>query len=212
MDLQELRDKYLPLIKPHLFPIVLGFTGLILIVYGLIWTRGGNAQGNDIVFEEDKAVLGQEASISASVKSREILIDVEGAVQKPGVYHLDQSARFQDGLVAAGGLSEDADRTWIAKNINLATKLIDGSKIYLPKAGEIPINTLTSNSSGVVTNQLVNINSASESELDMLPGVGPVTARKIISNRPYGSLEELLSKKVVSARIFGQIKEKVSVN
>lgn len=59
---------------------------------------------------------------------------------------------------------------------------------------------------------LVNVNTATSSELDALPGVGPVTAGKIIINRPYRSVDELLSKNAVSSKVFSQIKDKVTAN
>jgi competence protein ComEA len=64
---------------------------------------------------------------------------------------------------------------------------------------------------GIDEQPTVNINTASESELDTLPGVGNVTAGKIISNRPYNALDELLSKKVVNTGVFEQIKDKITI-
>ena len=65
--------------------------------------------------------------------------------------------------------------------------------------------------SGISASGLIDINAASESELDTLSGIGPVTAGKIIDNRPYGSLEELVSKKAVSSSVFEKIKDHISV-
>ncbi len=116
------------------------------------------------------------------------------------------------------GLPEKADRNWVEKNLNLAAKLSDGAKIYIPKLGELQNNTTNFvqgiSSEGNVTgsNSLINVNTVSASELDTLHGVGPVTAQKIISNRPYQSVDELLSKKSVNSKVFSQIKDKVSVN
>jgi DNA uptake protein ComE-like DNA-binding protein len=59
------------------------------------------------------------------------------------------------------------------------------------------------------TQLLVNINSASVGELDMLPGIGKATADKIIGNRPYGSIDELVGKKIVGEKVFEEIKEKI---
>ena len=59
--------------------------------------------------------------------------------------------------------------------------------------------------------KMVNINTASETELDALPGVGPVTAQKIISNRPYQKIDDLVSKKAVGASVFSKIKDQISI-
>jgi competence protein ComEA len=62
-----------------------------------------------------------------------------------------------------------------------------------------------------MTGGLVDVNNASESELDSLPGVGPVTAAKIIENRPYQTIDELVVKKAVGDSLFGKIKDKITV-
>lgn len=87
------------------------------------------------------------------------------------------------------GLSEKADRNWVEKNLNLAAQLSDGVKIYIPKIGEAQNSTtnvvqgISSNDNTVGSRSLVNVNSASLSDLDTLSGVGPATAQKIITIR-----------------------------
>ncbi len=73
------------------------------------------------------------------------------------------------------------------------------------------LNASSTSSEGIIVGVLININTASESQLDTLPGIGPVTAQKIIVGRQYGSIDELLSKKVVGAKVFEQLKDKISV-
>lgn len=185
---------------------ILGGIGVLLVFVGIlsIFSSSGKAE-NDIIFESTK-----EATSSAT-----IAVDIEGAVVSPGVYQLKSDARLQDGLIAAGGLSVAADREWVARNLNLAVRLKDGTKIYIPKAGE-SVSQKTQSVSGSVnqiigtSEGLINVNTASLSELDKLPGVGPVTAQKIIDNRPYNDVNELLSKKIVGSKVFGEIKEKIT--
>lgn len=201
MDFQTLLDKYSPFIKQHKLPLILASLGVIFFVYGLIVLIGSTGESDDIKFEPaDQQVEGVKSAVS-----QQITIDVEGAVINQGVYHLSSDSRIRDALVAAGGLSAGADREWVAKNINLAAKLTDGGKIYIPKAGEGSVESKGDQSSG-----LVNINSAGEKELDTLPGVGSAIAQKIINSRPYSSIEELLTKKAVSSKVFEQIKDKIT--
>ncbi len=126
----------------------------------------------------------------------EIVVHVDGAVGKPGVYRLASGARVTDAVAAAGGLMSQAD----GSRINLAAKVADGQKVYIPRVGE-SVGQSTGGSvsqiAGESVDQLININTASETELDKLPGVGPVTAGKIIASRPYSALEDLLTKKVI---------------
>ncbi|MBI2420982.1 MAG: helix-hairpin-helix domain-containing protein, partial [Candidatus Levybacteria bacterium] len=99
---------------------------------------------------------------------------------------------------------------FIEKNINLASKVTDGMKIYIPRVGESlssGVNTTISSGSS-----LVGINSAGQAELEALPGIGPVTAGKIIAGRPYSSIDDLVAKKAVSQSVFEKIKDQISPN
>jgi competence protein ComEA len=206
MDIQGLILRYLPLVKKNWLLLSLGILGMIFFASGLIGLFSSSETGSEgIVFEANSADNRQS-------EAKTILVDIEGCVAKPGVYKLPQSSIIQDGLVAAGGLSIQADRKYVAKNFNLATKLTDGAKIYVPSVGEAVSGTavLNASSEGIVTGSLININISSQSQLEALPGVGPVTAQKIIAGRPYGSVDELLSKKMVGSKVFDQIKDKVS--
>ena len=190
--------------KPYLATI--GLVGLLMVVGGVVSMAvmggGGSDSGVEIM------------SVSELTEGEgKIFIDVGGAVIKPGVYQLESGSRINDGLVAAGGLSGEADRDWVSKNLNLAMKLVDGQKLYIPQEnttlrqgyegqGGVAGSSITS---------LININSASVSELDTLWGVGEATAKKIIEGRPYGSVEELLTKKIVKSNVYEAIKDEVSV-
>jgi len=207
MDTRELVSKYVPLVKRHWLPLSLGILGVIFFAYGLIGLFSANkTSSEDIVFEANSAS-------KQNSEAKTILVDVEGAVARPGVYKIPQESRIQDGLVAAGGLSAQADRAYVAKNLNLATKLTDGVKVYIPVSGEAvgDVSVLNASSEGIAVNALININTSSESQLDSLPGIGPVTAQKIITGRPYGSVNELLDKKIVGTKVFTQIKDKISI-
>lgn len=217
MNTQELISKYFPLIKKHWLPLSLGILGMMFFAYGLIGVFAVNkTSSDDIVFDASSSAKQNPDEVKV------IFVDIEGAVVKPGLYKLPQDSRIQDALVVAGGLAAQADREYIAKNLNLAIKLTDGAKIYVPSIGEAVVGggVLNSSSKGVVigsprfageVSALININTSSQSQLEALPGIGPVTAQKIIGERPYGSVQELLNKKIVGAKVFGQIKDKISV-
>jgi competence protein ComEA len=206
MDSQEFVSKYLPLFRRNWLPLSLGILGMIFFAYGLIGLFSANKLGSqNIVFEAN-------STVNNKTETKTMSVDIEGAVVKPGVYQLSQDSRIQDAFIAAGGLSAQADRSYVAKNINLAIKLTDGAKVYVPNLGEAvsQISVPNSSAQGMTVSALININTASESELDSLPGIGPVTAQKIIAGRQYNSISELKDKKVVSAKVFDQIKDKIS--
>lgn len=141
------------------------------------------------------------------IRQGRINVDVSGAVKKPGVYQLDQDSRVEQAITSADGFAENANQEYISKYLNMAQKLSDGMKIYIPFTGEQTSAAVA----GTNTQIKVNINTASQSELEVLPGIGPVTASRIISDRPYQSVEELASKKVVSKAVFEKIKDLVVV-
>lgn len=205
MDSQELIDKYSPFIKRNLLQLALGFLGLIFFSYGLIVLIGGSKSASDeVIFEQgDGQVLNSSEA--------KITVDIEGAVLNPGVYNLSSDSRLKDAFVAAGGFSQSADKEWVTKNLNLAQKLIDGAKIYVPKTGENTKESNLENGAENLSKSQININTASVKELDILPGIGLVTAQKIIDSRPYSTIDDLLSKKVVNNRVFEKIKEKITV-
>lgn len=176
--------------------------GFVLLSGGLIYSITSSNSKNDITFESSQV---QSASNEAK-----ITIDVEGAVINPGVYSLVSSSRVKDALIAAGGFSSNADRSWISKNLNLALKLSDAMKIYIPFQGESAVKGLNTTTGTISVDNLININSASLSDLDTLPGIGPVTAQKIIDGRPYNSLNDLLTKKIVKSSVFQNIKDKIT--
>lgn len=130
------------------------------------------------------------------------MVDIGGAVHKPGVYPITTGQRVYELVDKAGGLTKEADLTFFDKNINRAQKLNDQVKIYIPfKKPEQLLQPVESFSTS-----LISINSSGVSDLESLPGVGNITAKKIIDNRPYSSTEELLSKKIVKTNVYEEIK------
>jgi len=139
------------------------------------------------------------------------IAEVSGAVNSPGVYEFDSQARVADALDRAGGVSDGADAAWLEKNLNRAALLQDGQKLYIPRIGEqseaVSATNMAGGSGGSdtvlsVSSQRVNINTASQKELEELWGIGPVTAQNIIEQRPYSSVEELLQKGILKSNVY----------
>lgn len=197
-------------LKRNVIPIVLAFFGIIFIGIGLFSVIKSDNSGSAGL--QYQAGAGSATSSASNTGSSHIVVDIEGGVIKPGIYSIAENSRVHDLLVACGGLSGDADRAWVQKNLNQAAKLVDSQKIYIPRNGESILTGASTSSIGSQDSApgLISINSASLSELDSLPGIGLVTAQKIVDNRPYSGIEDLVSKKVVSASVFAKIKDKIS--
>lgn len=216
MDIEQLKERYGPFLKEHSLAVVLGILGFSLVGYGLIQLLVTRSDSSEITFQSAQQQLVSEKKTA----QKAIIVDVEGAVLRPGIHKLPAESRVQDALIAAGGMSAHADRAKVSRGMNLAAKVVDGGKIYIPFEGESVSGSGEQGGTGgagleqgLLGSQtgLVNINTASETELDGLSGVGPSTAQKIIGARPYSSVEELLSKKAVGKSVFEKIREKVTV-
>jgi competence protein ComEA len=154
------------------------------------------------------------------VDKEKVLVAMMGAVNKPDVYTVDVNDRLKDLLQKAGGLSKQADTEYFSKTFNLAQKVVDQQKFYIPSKEDVLsgyLSTDVENNSSAASNSssdaetLVNINSAGLAQLDTLPSVGSVTAQKIIDGRPYQDLQELLDKKVVTQSVWDKIKPQITL-
>ena len=133
---------------------------------------------------------------------------------------------MKDAIALAGGISETADREFFSRNFNLSRYLTDQEKIYVPSYQEVINDVFASRKQlldytapqniplppmETASQEVININLATVEELDTLPGVGAAIATKIIQGRPYATLDELVSKKVVNKGVFEQIKNFISL-
>jgi competence protein ComEA len=159
------------------------------------------------------AASGTGATATTAPPEPMLIVEVAGAVVRPGVYSLPVGSRVGDAIAAAGGYSPDVDPRQAETQLNLAAKLLDAELIHVPRRGESP----SPGSPGSTTHGtpgLVNLNTATAEELDTLPGVGPATAQKIIAAReqqPFRAVDELLSRKIVSASTLAKLRALVTV-
>ncbi len=189
-------------IEKFKLPIGLSLVGVVLIIGGMLLNKPKPAPA--------AAGFPKESLVTTSQKT--LSVDVSGAVSKPGVYDLSDGSRIEDAVALAGGFTEGVNKEYISKSLNMAQKLSDGTKIYIPFEGEQPARIATQSVAGggnTSNNSSVNINTATQAELESLPGIGPVTASKIISDRPYQTIEDLLNKKIVSKTVFDKIKDQL---
>ena len=163
---------------------------------------------------------GQAVTLRPVPTEKPIVIQVSGAVPRPGVYALAQGSRVQDAISAAGGFLAEADKT----GINLARALADGEQLDIPYvSGSSPVildatttvTTVTSVATAPSSTELININTASASELDTLPGIGPTTAQKIIDyrqqNGPFVSAEDIINVSGIGPGTYEKIKDLITV-
>ena len=186
------------------FQIVIGLVGLFLMGVG-VWQAIGKQMTEDSLIEViESSELDEEMG--------KVMVDVSGAVENPGVYEFDQGARINDALMVAGGLSAEADRGYVSRGVNLAEKIVDGAKIYIPFKDDPSSLVLGSSVDGSGSNTgRVSINTASVSELDSLWGIGESRANQIVENRPYSSIDELKTKANIPSNVLETNKDKMSL-
>lgn len=189
---------------------VVGVLGILLLAAGIISALLISWQNVQPEVEIFQAEGGEEAADDL------VVVDIEGAVERPGVYSLKKDSRVNEVLAEAGGYAAAADRDWVAKNVNLAMGVEDGAKIYIPFQGEEKAESEFAENQGVVigassAQNLVNINTASAAELDELWGIGEARAKAIMENRPYANVSELLSRNIIPSNVFEEIKDELTV-
>jgi competence protein ComEA len=153
---------------------------------------------------------------AAAVSDADVVVHVAGAVLRPGLYRLGGDPRVADALDAAGGPSGDAD----LDAVNLAAKVADGERVYLPRRGEVPPASVAAagagggGGAGVVAGP-IDLNTATVEQLEELPGVGPATAEAILDYRKekgrFRSVDELLEVRGIGEAKLASIRSKVRV-
>jgi competence protein ComEA len=179
---------------------------------GTVVLDGGAALGSPVA-----AVEGVEV-VAASTQP-DLIVEIVGAVVRPGVYRVPPDARIGDLVDVAGGYGARVDADRASRELNLAAMLHDGDQIRVPSrddqpgtAGQ-PAPAAEGPSSGD-PGGAVDLNRATSAELEALPGIGPVTAGKILGARdeqPFAAVEELRTRKLVGEKTFEAIKDLVVV-
>ncbi|HHB90082.1 MAG TPA: ComEA family DNA-binding protein [Anaerolineae bacterium] len=217
----------MPDVRPHLPAIIAtSFFWLTLFVgYALFGIRQPTPEPIEILPPDDlvQATLCPDPSLVAertpTPTPAPLRVYVSGAVQKPGVYRLPPDSLVVDAIAAAGGEREDADL--IA--INLAHPLSDGEQIYVPTQAEsqgppppirsddpAPANRFAGDKEDVPSKP-IDLNTATQEELESLPGIGPAMAKRIIEGRPYSSVDDLLRVKGIGEAKLEKLRPYVEV-
>ncbi|WP_434644025.1 helix-hairpin-helix domain-containing protein [Thermoanaerobacterium thermosaccharolyticum] len=195
--------------------------GIIILLVVVLFTTGyfifeknkNNDSNIDISLKSTDSVLNADNTneMVSNEKPKEIKVYVTGLVKSPGVYTMKDGDRVDDAIKLAGGALEGADLS----NINLAEKVKDEQMIKIPKIGED--NSSTGGIGDVEkADGKININKATKEELDTLPGIGEVTAQRIIDFREqhgnFQKIEDIMNVSRIGPKLFEQIKDKITVD
>lgn len=189
---------------------------LSTLMYFLFTDRAGDGT-EEIPLQ---SVSGDELSDGGFVEEKEdaadepteIVVDVKGAVKQPGIYRLPPNSRVYEAIEAAGGTTDEAD----TDQLNLADFLIDGMAVIVPREGDEPHDTTQGTGGEPHTGTgKVNINRASEVELQTLSGIGPAKAAAIVKDReengPFKTVDDLTRVSGIGDKTLENIKDDITV-
>ena len=185
---------------------------LVLGALAVIVAIGGS--GASAVDGPNSMVQESPGPGTGDTQSGHLVIDVAGAVVTPGVYRVAPGSRVGDAIEAAGGFDPRVDAARVARDLNLAATLTDGQQIRVPSRDDAPAGEGDGGGSGASDHGLVDVNRATQSELEALPGIGPVTAGKIIESRsetPFRTVDDLRERGLVGEKTFASIRALITV-
>lgn len=207
--------------KSMLFPSVLIICGLL---YFLLSNDSSTTPQVELIdsfqMSEQKEQQNSETELAEPIEQApiKVMVDVKGAVKHPGVYEVDTASRVIDAVTLAGGYLENAD----TRLINHAQKLQDEMVIYIPLEGEEPLDVADSlttmpngSSDSGSSNGKINLNTADETALMTLPGIGPAKAQAILAYRQeigsFKVIEDLKSVSGIGDKTFERLQELITV-
>lgn len=190
---------------------------LITLLVGIYLMVNKEPQVDTKMWEETSLTTMAEVATDATKERAEtmIYVDIKGAVKVPGIYQLKNQQRIWDALALAGGVSEEADTT----QVNYAQKVKDQMIIYVPKKGESVLQSLETlqESAPAQQNQeeKINLNTATEAELQTISGIGAKKAQEIIRFRdeqgPFKTVEELKNVPGIGEKTVERLKDMLTV-
>lgn len=180
-------------------------------LYGGDGSEYGEAGAEDKGYEAEENDEGSRREKEVQASGVKLYVDISGCVKKPGVYEVEEGTRLFQLIEKAGGLTDEAD----TESINRAEAVSDGQKIIIYKKGEASEGTVSGGPNGTDLPGKININTADSGRLQDIPGVGPVTADKIIQYREengrFASIEDIKNVSGIGDKTFEKLKDHITV-
>jgi competence protein ComEA len=193
----------------------------LLAVGAFVVAFGSSASGSVVVdgglpLDSGLAPVASGAAVAGTSTGGELVVEIVGAVDRPGVFRLPAGSRLGDLVAAAGGYGPRVDADRAGRELNLAALLRDGDQVRVPSRDDAASTPAGGGpaASGPTSMGPIDLNAATAEQLDALPGIGPVTAAKILASRdeqPFAAVADLRTRKLVGEKTFEQLKDLVTV-
>lgn len=185
----------------------------LLIVFFFVLRSDNDEDG--LIFEvDDNLVELLDESVEATDQTEtieQLIVDIKGEIENPGVYTLDPGARIRDLVQQAGGFTTDADE----RQINLAQRVQDEMIVIVPKIGEEIPQQLQTGSGDISQNDGIKVNQATQEDMMKLKGIGPSKAQAIIDyreeNGPFQHVEDLLQVTGIGEKTLENIRDEIII-
>lgn len=182
---------------------------IISIIY-YISTRPAKKVSENDIFQESS-----NEQTNGAKDEKYITVYINGEIKNPKVYRMKDGSIIDDIIREAGGFTQNADMESLKHDLNLALKLKDGDHIYICSKNDAAARTSSSSQLTSTGSGKVNINTASKDELKTVPGIGDVTAQKIIDfrekNGGFKSIDDLKKIDRIGEKTFNKFKDKVDI-
>ena len=206
--------------------LLTGGLAAVLAVGAFMLAAGGSSSGS-VAVDGASPISGQPSAgasgatgLAPSASGRIVVVEIVGAVEHPGVFRLATDARVGDLVAAAGGFGPRVDTNRAARDLNMAAPLHDGDQVRVPSRDDMAAALPRASNGGATgggpgpASGPIDLNRATAAELDTLPGIGLVTAAKIVASRderPFAVVADLRTRKLVGEKTFASLKDLVTV-
>ena len=192
-----------------------GAAAVVFALVAIIVAVAGG--GGEVRFDGGSAMPiapGSATESSMPAGAEELVVEIVGAVQQPGVYRVPAGSRLVDLVRLAGGYGPRVDTARAERELNLASPVKDGDHVRVPSRDDKAVEPVSPNAAASGDAAQVDVNTATQAQLEELPGIGPATAQKIIAAReeaPFGAVEELRSRGVLGEKTFEKLRPFLTV-